>query len=48
MASEGDDPDEEAADLQCQMIDAVNALMHDHGYSKEDILAILKATALGG
>jgi len=36
--------DEESAQLQCDVIDSARALMQEHGYTFDDILAMLRAT----
>lgn len=45
--NEDDERNEEQARLECQMIDAVNELMAEHGYSQDDIEKTLAGTCFG-
>lgn len=44
---EDDVPDEGAATLEGEMIDAARQLIEEHDYSREDIEGILKGTVFG-
>lgn len=43
MSDDDYDPDEVAASLQMEIVDAAHTLMDEHGYSRDDVLAILPA-----
>jgi len=42
--NDGFDPDEEAANLQSEMIDAARALINEHDWTIDDVIKTLKAT----